>query len=144
MYYWSGQIDPLFPLSLFYIICITITYHGWYYSLSLSLSLLPRLPLPFLNPIPSSTSLPIPSSISPPFSLPLSLSLPLSSSLHYKEYLVNIINKNGLDPVTIYELGQIKAMLTREEMAVPEQEDDEEDQQYRDRLIQVDRRYNLI
>ena len=48
-----------------------------------------------------------------------------------------IINNNGLDPVTIYELGPIKAMLTREEMAVPEQEDDEEDQQYRDRLIQV-------
>ena len=50
---------------------------------------------------------------------------------------MNIINKNGLDPVTIYELGPIKAMLAREEMAVPEQEDDEEDQQYRERLIQV-------
>ena len=50
---------------------------------------------------------------------------------------MNIINKNGLDPITVYDLGPIKAMLTREEMQVPEQEDDEDDQQYRDRLIQV-------
>ena len=60
-----------------------------------------------------------------------------NNSVHYKEYLVNIINQNGLDPVTIYELNQIKAMLTREEIDVPEQEDDEEEKQYRERLIQV-------
>ena len=55
----------------------------------------------------------------------------------YKEYLVNIINQHGLDPVTIYEIKFIKLMLSREEMEPPEQEDDEDDQQYRDRLIQV-------
>ena len=50
---------------------------------------------------------------------------------------MNIINKHGLDPVTMYETLKIKLMLTREEIAVPEQEDDEDDQQYRERLIQV-------
>ena len=58
--------------------------------------------------------------------------------LSYSEYLVNIINKNGLDPVTIYELGQIKAMLLREEMEVPDQEDDEDEEQYREKRIEVD------
>ena len=58
-------------------------------------------------------------------------------SVHYKEYLVNIINKHGLDPVTMYETLKIKLMLTREEIAVPEQEDDEDNQQYREILIQV-------
>ena len=50
---------------------------------------------------------------------------------------MNIINKHGLDPVTMYETLKIKLMLTREEIAVPEQEDDEDDQQYRERLVQV-------
>ena len=57
--------------------------------------------------------------------------------MHYKEYLVNIINQHGLDPVTIYETPKIKLMLTRDEIEPPEQEDDEDDQQYRERLIQV-------
>ena len=51
---------------------------------------------------------------------------------------MNIINKHGLDPVTIYETDKVKLMLMREEIAVLEQEDDEDDQQYRERLIQVE------
>ena len=62
----------------------------------------------------------------------------LYSSVHYKEYLVNIINKHGLDPITIYETDKVKLMLMREEIAVLEQEDDEDDQDYRQRLIQVE------
>ena len=69
------------------------------------------------------------------FFFPLSLSLSLS--VHYKEYLVNIINKHGLDPVTIYEVNKIKLMLARDEVEVPEQEEDEDDQQYREKLILV-------
>ena len=51
---------------------------------------------------------------------------------------MNIINQHGLDPVTIYDTDKIKLMLTREEKEVPEQDQDEEtDVQYRERLIQV-------
>jgi hypothetical protein len=59
--------------------------------------------------------------------------------VHYKEYLVNIINEHGLDPVTIYDINKIKLMLTRDEKEVPEQEEDEDDQQYREKLIQVEK-----
>jgi hypothetical protein len=59
--------------------------------------------------------------------------------VHYKEYLVNIINKHGLDPVTIYDINKIKLMLTRDKKEVPEQEGDEDDQQYREKLIQVEK-----
>ena len=62
----------------------------------------------------------------------------LHSSVHYKEYLVNIINTHCLDPVTVYDTKMIKLVLIREEIAAPEQEDDEDDQQYRERLIQVE------
>ena len=50
---------------------------------------------------------------------------------------MNIINKYGLDPVTIYGVYMIKWMLMRDEVEVPEQEVDEDDQQYREKLIQV-------
>ena len=53
---------------------------------------------------------------------------------------MNIINKHGLDPVTIYEANKIKLMLMRDEVEVPEQEEDEDDQQYREKLIQVIRK----
>lgn len=60
---------------------------------------------------------------------------------HYKEYLVDKINKAKLDPITIYETLKIKVMLTREEMDVPEKEEEdgvEEDEDvYRERLIKV-------
>jgi hypothetical protein len=59
--------------------------------------------------------------------------------VHYKEYLVNIINEHGLDPVTIYDINKVKLMLTRDEKEVPEQEEDEDDQQYREKLIQVEK-----
>lgn len=58
-------------------------------------------------------------------------------SIHYKEYLVNKINKAKLDPVTIYTNEKVGLMLTREELDIPEREDVEEDDQYRERLIQV-------
>lgn len=72
-----------------------------------------------------------------------SLSSSLSSSLlsgrkHYKEYLVDRINKSKLDPLPLYERGEnIKIILMREEKAVPEKEEDETDDQYRERLIEV-------
>ena len=64
--------------------------------------------------------------------------------VHYKEYLVDKINKKKLDPITMYTTDKIKLMLTREEMKVPEQnedknadDDDETDEEFRTRLIKV-------
>ncbi len=64
------------------------------------------------------------------------------SRIHYKEYLVDKINKNKLDPITMYPILKIKLMLEREEMAVPKINDendleDETEEQYNARLINV-------
>ena len=84
-------------------------------------------------------------SFSPPPPLPLSHSPSLFlctiinyfSRLHYKEYLVHKINKNGLDPITIYSTRKIQLMLERDDMEVLEQDDDDTDDQYREKLIKV-------
>ena len=55
---------------------------------------------------------------------------------HYKEYLVDRINKAKLDPLPMYE--DITIILKREEKPVPEKEDKETDEHYRERLIKVD------
>lgn len=62
--------------------------------------------------------------------------------------MVDKINKNKLDPITIYSTLKISVMLTREEMKVPiknednDAEDDGEEQEetdeaFRERLIKV-------
>jgi len=63
---------------------------------------------------------------------------------HYKEYLVDKINKKKLDPITMYPTLKIKLMLEREEMEIPKINDDndpgddeETEEAYRDRLIKV-------
>ena len=60
---------------------------------------------------------------------------------HYKEYLVDKINKAKLDPITIYETVKIKLMLSRDGLEVPDKEDadgeEEDDDTYRERLIKV-------
>ncbi len=52
---------------------------------------------------------------------------------------MDLINKNKLDPITMYTTIKIELMLTREEMAVPDKEDDDEedDDVQRAKLIQV-------
>ncbi len=50
---------------------------------------------------------------------------------------MDLINKNKLDPITMYETIKIEVMLTREEMAVPDKDDDDDDDVQRDKLIQV-------
>ena len=70
------------------------------------------------------------------------VSLSILFRTHYKEYLVDKINKAKLDPVTIYETDKIKLILTRDGLEVPEKEDadreEEDDGTYRERLIKVD------
>ena len=58
------------------------------------------------------------------------------------EYLVDKINKNHLDPVTIYPIKKVELMLIREEMELPERNDDaeeEDEEDYNERLIQVNK-----
>ena len=64
----------------------------------------------------------------------------LSPRTHYKEYLVDKINKAKLDPITIYETAKITLMLTRDGLEVPDKDvdgEEEEDGTYRERLIKV-------
>ena len=50
---------------------------------------------------------------------------------------MELINRNNLDPVTVYTTLKITTMLSREEMAVPARDDGEDDKDYREKLIQV-------
>ena len=65
----------------------------------------------------------------------------LSPRTHYKEYLVDKINKAKLDPITIYETIKIKLMLSRDALEVPDKEDvdgeEEDEDTYKERLIKV-------
>ena len=64
--------------------------------------------------------------------------LSLSLRKHYKEYLVDKINKPGLDPLPLYEKeGNIESVLRREEKPIPEREEEETDEHYSQRLIEV-------
>ena len=55
--------------------------------------------------------------------------------LHYKEYLVTKINLHCLDPISMYDTCQIMGILSREEIGIPEQKDDESEEKFRERLI---------
>lgn len=73
----------------------------------------------------------------PSYSLHFKPQCPSTCRLHYKEYLVNKINKAKVDPVELYSVHQVKGILKREEVDVPEQEDNEEDDGYKARLVEV-------
>ena len=60
----------------------------------------------------------------------------LFPSVHYKEYLVTKINKTHLDPISLYDVHGLEAMLTREEMLVLERKYYSEDE-YKERLMKV-------
>ena len=50
---------------------------------------------------------------------------------------MDLINKSKLDPISMYSTIKIEVMLTREEMAVPDKDDDDNDDVQRANLIQV-------
>ena len=60
----------------------------------------------------------------------------LFPSVHYKEYLVTKINKTHLDPISLYDVHGLEAMLTREEMPALEKKDEREDV-HKEKLIKV-------
>ena len=56
---------------------------------------------------------------------------------HWTYFLVDLINKYKLDPVTMYTTPKISAMLIREEVDLPPRGKDEEIEVYREKLTQV-------
>ncbi|XP_071482351.1 uncharacterized protein [Diadema antillarum] len=58
--------------------------------------------------------------------------------LHYKEYLVGLINAKSIDPAFVYNIDELKAALGREEIAAPQQREGETDRSYRSRLLQFE------
>ncbi len=50
---------------------------------------------------------------------------------------MHLINRNKLDPISMYSTIKIELMLTREEMAVPDKDYDDDGDVQRDKLIQV-------
>lgn len=57
--------------------------------------------------------------------------------IHYKEYLVSLINKKNVDPVAMMSVDAIKRLIEREEKKVPEKKANEADAKYRKRLEQI-------
>ena len=56
---------------------------------------------------------------------------------HYKEYLVYKINQNHIDPLPLYDAYQLRYVLMRDEVKVPDQQRGEGEEQYAERLRQV-------
>ncbi|KAL3860237.1 hypothetical protein ACJMK2_010391 [Sinanodonta woodiana] len=56
---------------------------------------------------------------------------------HYKEYLVGLINKDKLDPVSIMSTDKLKIFIERNEKHVPKRANNENDVHYRQKLIQM-------
>lgn len=67
----------------------------------------------------------------------LIFSLCLLLRSHYKEYLVNIINKNKVDPVFIMDISEMIRLIEREEKTPPQRKPTYQESQYRKKLIQV-------
>lgn len=56
---------------------------------------------------------------------------------HYKEYLVNLINRNKVDPVYIMDVSEMIRLIEREEKTPPQRKPTYQESQYRKKLIQV-------
>jgi len=57
--------------------------------------------------------------------------------LHYKEYLVSLINKHKIDPVDIMSLQKMKLVFERNEVTLPKMPQNETEARYKSRLQQV-------
>ena len=64
-------------------------------------------------------------------------------SVHYKEYLVSLINQNHIDPVVEMDLVELQQTLHRTGIQVPDPFANEQDIMYLGRLRMV-RIYSLI
>jgi hypothetical protein len=59
------------------------------------------------------------------------------SSVHYREYLVDLINRNRIDPVEVMEEKELLLLLEKSEKKVPARQRSENPIDYRQRLMQV-------
>lgn len=59
------------------------------------------------------------------------------SRIHYKEYLVGLINKNKVDPVDIMGVKELERCFIRMGKQAPKLNKNENEQQYKKRLAQV-------
>ena len=57
--------------------------------------------------------------------------------MHYKEYLVGLINKSHLDPVYIMNIEELTRLIERDEKTPPQKKATDRDSQYRKKLIHV-------
>ena len=48
------------------------------------------------------------------------------------------INQSHIDPLSLFEVGQLRAILMRDEVKVPDQQHGEGEDQYAEQLRQVD------
>ncbi len=64
--------------------------------------------------------------------------------LHYKEYIVYLINKHNIDPLVIMTEDELRLQCTRFEKNVPNKRRKESAQQYRQRVIQVSEQWGLV
>ncbi|KAL8619465.1 hypothetical protein ACOMHN_011816 [Nucella lapillus] len=57
--------------------------------------------------------------------------------MHYKEYLVGLINRHHVDPVTILTLDELKTLLKRCDLPAPKPSTNETQANYRKRLVKL-------
>lgn len=57
--------------------------------------------------------------------------------IHYKEYLVSLINQNKLDPVLIFSIDSLKQILSRNDRNIPEKGRGMSDKEYRSNLEEL-------
>ena len=58
-------------------------------------------------------------------------------SVHYCEYLVGLINRNGIDPAEVMVERELILLLEKEEKEIPRKKNQETSNDYRHRLLQV-------
>jgi len=59
--------------------------------------------------------------------------------LHYKEYLVGLVNRHGIDPAEVMTAEELTMLLERAQKKVPRRGRDESISQYTKRLLDVSR-----
>ncbi|XP_033122782.1 E3 ubiquitin-protein ligase RNF31-like [Anneissia japonica] len=57
--------------------------------------------------------------------------------VHYKEYLVGLINTKHIDPAETFDAHRLKICITRHEMRVPDRRPQESEENYKQRLLKV-------
>ena len=56
---------------------------------------------------------------------------------HYLEYLVGLVNDNWIDPADIMSTDDLNTILGRENLAPMDRREEESDQDYKERVLQV-------